>query len=234
MHVRLGALPSWQERVIRAVARLEGDAEPFEAQNRSSATTGDRQGLSFGVLQWTQRSGELGKVLSAMRKADTVTFDAVFGGPDQAARLLQVTNAGDEGTRLSLPLWAAPWTGYFTAAGRHPPFQAAQLAHAQTGYHWRIAEKLSSILGPRTWSVRAWAVFFDRAVQTPSRAVEEANALASKLGAGLASWSEWTLLDHFIEAVARRYDSDTYEDIRTRRGNALLTDPTLSDAPAVA
>lgn len=224
----------WQEAVIRRVALFESAGDPFTAQLRND----DGQGLSFGLIQWTQRSGQLGLLLSAMWAADTDAFEAAVGGRAAADELLRVTRASTESARLApvagASLWSEPWTSRFRALGGVRAFQRVQVELAQRGYHWTQAARVADLLGPRTWSPRAWAVFFDRAVQTPSRLIEEATALRGRFGAGLASVSEWSLLDHLISAVAARYSGKTAWDIRTRRGDALLADASLSDAPVAA
>jgi hypothetical protein len=85
-------------------------------------------GLHWGVAQFNQRSGALGRVLIACQRRDTLAFRQTFG--NDADRLLQVTNASDPESRLAsvggAVLWQEPWLGRFRAAGRVPAFQAAQ------------------------------------------------------------------------------------------------------------
>ena len=67
--------PGWQERVLVAVVRHEAGGLNYGAQNRNW----DGAGLSYGVLQWTQISGNLGKLLAAMVRADQGAFHRIFG-----------------------------------------------------------------------------------------------------------------------------------------------------------
>lgn len=220
---------SWVETVILRIARFESEDSPFTAMLRNK----DGQGLSFGLIQWTQASGQLGVLLSAMWAADSAAFEAAVGGPANADALLKATRAKQLGAVAGAVLWSEPWISRFRALGAIRTFQLVQTELAKTGYHWQIATKAADILGPRQWSTRAWAVFYDRAVHTPARLVEEATELRDRYGKGLAGVSEWTLLDQLITEVANRYSGDTRWDIRTRRGDALLADASLSDAPAV-
>ncbi|MED5431760.1 MAG: chitosanase, partial [Pseudomonadota bacterium] len=94
-------------------------------------------GLSYGIVPFTQDSGTLGQLLSAMHQRDGAYFETVFG-PDWQ-ELLQVTNASgpgslenDNGRSARVQpvagddLWENGWLERFRLAGAHPPFQAAQ------------------------------------------------------------------------------------------------------------
>ena len=73
--------------VVRLVAALEGSTAPHEAQNRNR----DGQGLSFGLIQWTQRSGNLGELLATLKARDPAAWDALTQGAGD--ELLRVTQA---------------------------------------------------------------------------------------------------------------------------------------------
>lgn len=141
-------------RVIDYVANGESKGK-FWAQNRNT----DGQGLSYGLIQWTQRSGALGKLLTRMNAADPAAFARTFG-PD-AALLLKTTNSPTEAVRMSLPLWSDPWTSRFTAAGQVRAFQLVQAQAAATGASWQAALAIAQIFG--VWTERALVLFFDRA-----------------------------------------------------------------------
>jgi hypothetical protein len=141
-------------RVITFVSASEGKADSL---NRNL----DGAGLSYGLLQWNQRSGNLGVLLSAMVQADPAAF-ARFFGPSWAA-VLDVAQRRSlepvEGARL----WEEPWAARFVAAGRHPAFVAVQWHLAEHGEHFQGALAVARLLGGRT--ERAIALFFDRSVQ---------------------------------------------------------------------
>jgi hypothetical protein len=168
--------PHWKRRVLERVSGHEGG---YAAQNRNW----DGAGLSYGILQWTQKHGNLGILLTALFHADTAAFRRIFGSG--AGALLDITTADSQTERLSLSLWEAPWTDRFAAAGRHPAFQAAQVRLALTGDHWVGAVKAATALGSSELvTERSMALFFDTSVQQgPSEAVK----LAREVHAALTS-----------------------------------------------
>ena len=94
-------------------------------------------GLSFGVVQFTQESGDLGRLLVLMKQRDEVAFARIFG--EHADELIAVTTAAgppssespDGRSARTQPVagadvWEERWLGRFRAAGAEPAFQAAQ------------------------------------------------------------------------------------------------------------
>jgi hypothetical protein len=130
-------------------------------------------GLSYGIVQFTQDSGSLGRLLTAMRDRDTAQFRAVFGS--DADELVRVTNlAGPSSSGVSsgrstrvqpiagADIWKQPWRARFEKAAQHVPFQAAQNQLAAELF-------LQPMLPFARWlgldTQRALAIVFDRAVQ---------------------------------------------------------------------
>jgi hypothetical protein len=130
-------------------------------------------GLSYGLVQFTQDSGSLGRLLTAMRDRDAAQFRTVFGS--DADELIRVTNlAGPSSSQVpggrsvrvqpigGTDLWLAPWRARFEKAALHVPFQAAQNQLAAELY-------LQPMLPFARWlgldTQRALAIVFDRAVQ---------------------------------------------------------------------
>jgi hypothetical protein len=131
-------------KIVLVVAPSESGPDLFSAINPDGEYNDPQHpayqryhiGLSWGLVQFTQRGGALGRVLEACRRRDPDRFRDVFG--DDADELVAVTTAPDEEDRLrpvggSL-LWNEPWLSRFRAAGRVPPFQAAQNEVAIEGY----------------------------------------------------------------------------------------------------
>jgi hypothetical protein len=121
-------------------------------------------GLSWGIVQFTQLGGALGRVLQACQRRDPAQFAQVFG-PD-GEELLRVTNAPTEQDRLQPVgaqfLWEGDWPQRFREAGKVPAFQAAQNEVAIEGY---LDPNLpfARCLG---WNTdRALALLYDRCVQ---------------------------------------------------------------------
>jgi hypothetical protein len=155
-------------KVIARVSRNEGGYDSLNL-NRDGA------GLSFGILQWAQSTGDLGRLLAAMDQADHALFGSAFG-PDAPA-LLATTSAGSTAAVGGMVLWAEPWVSRFRAAGRTPAFQRVQDELAYAGVHFQGALAVSAFLRVRT--ERAVALFFDTAVQ---QGPERAMAIAKQRG----------------------------------------------------
>lgn len=141
-------------RVVAYVAHGES-AGKFWAQNRNT----DGQGLSFGLLQWSQRSGSLGQLVRGMFEADPDEFDAVFNVDSQA--MIAHLTSQDEADRMLLPLWQEPWTARFRRAGQVATFQEVQARMALTGASWKGALGIADLFGAHT--ERALVLFYDRA-----------------------------------------------------------------------
>ena len=144
----------WVDRVIERVSEHEGR---YDSLNRNT----DGAGLSFGILQWAQKTGDLSKLLAAMYGADSELFRQIFG--PKWAELLETTRKGSLDPVDGAVLWREPWVSRFRAGGRHPVFQAVQRKIARQGPHFQGAMEASRILGVQT--ERAMALFFDTSVQ---------------------------------------------------------------------
>jgi len=173
-----------QRAIIERIAHFESGTKGYSAMNRDGEFRGRfgqnhpaynryHIGLSYGVIQFTQDSGNLGRLLTMMRDRDHTRFDAIFG-PD-AEMLIRVTTAAGPGSAKSAngrsarvqpisgaDLWEEPWISRFTQAGQHVPFQAAQNELAAQLY-------ITPILPFARWlgltTDRALTIVVDRAVQ---------------------------------------------------------------------
>jgi hypothetical protein len=237
---------AWVRRVITFVSATEGRADSL---NRNL----DGAGLSYGILQWNQRSKNLGVLLSAMASADPAAFAYAFG--PSWAKILEVAQRGSLEPVDGAQLWEEPWVSRFEVAGRHAPFVAVQWRLAEQGEHFQGALDAARILGART--ERAMALFFDRSVQQgPGAARQMAEGLRDRgltyLGA-LQAYAElaasrfrrttpptsvqyssraphiqWKRVGSEWHAVAGRWD--LYVDV-VRRTSRVLSSSQLSDAP---
>ncbi|HEX3455576.1 MAG TPA: hypothetical protein VHS03_13190 [Gaiellaceae bacterium] len=130
-------------------------------------------GLSYGIIQFTQESGTLGRLLTMMRDRDAATFHQVFG--DHADELIQVTTAAGPPSSASADgrsartqpvdgadLWEEPWISRFRQAGQVTAFQAAQNELAATTFIDPMIH-FAGDLGLDT--DRALTMVVDRAVQ---------------------------------------------------------------------
>jgi len=149
-----GRQTAWLSRVIARVALHEGR---HDSVNRNV----DGAGLSFGILQWNQRSGGLGQLLRVFHDTDPARFAAVFGVHGPA--LIEATRAGGVAPVAGAVLWEEPWLSRFLAAGRDPVFQAVQDRLAMQGPHMQGALTAARTLGFVT--ERSVALTYDTAVQ---------------------------------------------------------------------
>ena len=140
-------------RILRVVARAESGADGYSAINPDNEYNDPRHpayhryhiGLSWGFVQFTQRSGSLGRVLQAVQRREEALGAALpaeqrmagLFGPHWRA-LLEVTTARDPEARVApvggKPLWDPEWTARFRAAGRVPHVTYAQNEVAVTDY----------------------------------------------------------------------------------------------------
>lgn len=135
----------------------------------------DGQGVSYGIIQWTQRGGGLFEVLSAMQAADPNAFARIFG--PSWAKVLDVARRKSLEPVDGAALWNEPWLSRFREAGRHPPFQAAQRRTAIGSDYMKAALQIADLLG--VYTERAMTVYYNRTVhQGPAGALGPARRLA--------------------------------------------------------
>ena len=173
-----------KRQIIEYIARFESGDARFSAMNLDGEFRGRfgtenpyyqtaHVGLSYGIIQFTQDSGNLGRLLTAMHARDPERFQEVFG--PQWNELLQVTNApgpgslnvdGGRSARVQPvgggDLWEEPWISRFREAGNYAPFQAAQNQLAAEIFLDPVVP-YSHWLGVNT--ERGIAMLYDRAVQ---------------------------------------------------------------------
>jgi hypothetical protein len=134
--------------IIEKIAGTESGNDRFGAVNTDGEFRGrfgashpayqhHHIGLSYGIVQFTQESGNLGRLLVMMRDRDEAAFRQIFGA--HADELIQVTTAdgppssespGGRSARTQpvdgIDLWEEPWIARFRQAGQMTAFQAAQ------------------------------------------------------------------------------------------------------------
>jgi len=158
-------------RIVREVAVADSGSDLYAAisADREYETQGHSAyqrrhfGLGFGLVLFTQESGQLGAVLQLMQTREPQTFAEIFGSDAQT--LLAVTNAPTAQERLQpvggAPLWSAAWLERFRRAGAIPAFQAAQNEQAIEG-QFRPMLHVALNLGLDT--DRGLAMVYDRVV----------------------------------------------------------------------
>jgi hypothetical protein len=125
-------------KIIAAVALCESGTDPFSSINAdsefhhapsSNLTYGHivHIGLSYGIINFTQDSGGLGRLLSRMQAKDADKFIQTFG--DNWAELITLTNSGIEVRNVGYASGQAHWN-----AIRHTK-DGEQLAHLAANNH---------------------------------------------------------------------------------------------------
>jgi hypothetical protein len=176
-----------KKRIIERIAKFESGRDGYSAINPDGEYEGRfgtghpayhryHVGLSYGLIQFTQDSGLLGRLLVMMRQRDGQAFSQMFGGdPNTVQQLIDVTTASGSPSRKSpngrsarvqpvggADLWREPWLSRFRQAGQHVPFQAAQNQLAAEAF-------LDPMLRFAGWlgldTERALAMVVDRAIQ---------------------------------------------------------------------
>jgi hypothetical protein len=134
--------------VIEKIAGAESGSDRYGAINADGEFRGRfgpshsayqryHVGLSYGIIQFTQDSGNLGRLLAMMRERDEAAFRQIFG--EHADELIAVTGAAGPSASESpdgrsartqpvdgADLWEEPWITRFRHAGEVTAFQAAQ------------------------------------------------------------------------------------------------------------
>jgi len=187
-------------------------------------------GLSWGVIQFTQDGGTLGKVLQKAFDKDPETFKSTFG--DNAEKMLKVVTAkGQSGLRSGklrssrvqkvggADLWQAPWLSMFKAAGKLELFQWAQRWVASTSY---MSPAFKHAKAVHLNSERALAVLFDRTVQLGSGGMR---SLLARAGVG----SDEPLNAKEIREHMEKLDKYTEKYKWHHRVVKLMSEPGLRD-----
>ncbi|MDP2308680.1 MAG: hypothetical protein Q8P18_21845 [Pseudomonadota bacterium] len=146
-------ITDWIPTLLRKTSEHEGQ---FWSVQRNL----DGNGVSYGILQWTQKSGSLGGLLRAMAAADPVAFARFFG--TSWSKLLDVTGRASLEAVDGVVLWADPWATRFAAAGRWPAFQQVQARVAAESEYMAGAVEIARMLGIST--ERAMVLYYNRTV----------------------------------------------------------------------
>ncbi len=150
-------ITDWIPTLLRKTSEHEGQFWSVQANL-------DGNGVSYGILQWTQKSGSLGRLLRSMAATDPVAFGRLFGA--SWAKLLEVTGRASLEPVDGVVLWAEPWVSRFVAAGRWPAFQQAQARVAAESEYMAGAVEIARTLGVA--SERALTLYYNRTVHPGS------------------------------------------------------------------
>lgn len=223
------------DKIVSVVSAHEGS---YGAMNLNR----DKAGLSFGIIQWSQKPGSLGVLLKAFNTADPLTFKRIFG-PHSATLLAETAKPKNQNVKIDGHyLWESPWTDRFAVAGRNKQYRKVQKLVAVRDY-MPGAEDGAKAAGWMT--ERMLALLYDRSVQqspsTARRLGQAASGLTyrdalAKIAADAANRfrktsdprsSAWRkMADGSWHKFAGSFD--LYAGI-TRRSKNIIEDPSLSD-----
>ncbi|MFN7146882.1 MAG: hypothetical protein ACK4YP_24115 [Myxococcota bacterium] len=146
-------ITDWIPTLLRKTSEHEGE---FWSVQRNL----DGNGVSYGILQWTQKSGSLGRLLREMAATDPTAFARFFGASWH--KVLDVTGRASLEAVDGVALWAEPWASRFVSAGRWPPFQQVQARVAAESEYMAGAVEIARLLGVST--ERAMVLYYNRTV----------------------------------------------------------------------
>ena len=194
----------WVKRIVNRTSRHEGT---YDSLNLNT----DQAGLSFGRLQWSQRTGALGKLLREMHLADPDRFEGIFG--PSWSRLLEVTGRGSLEPIDGAVLWSEPWIARFKAAGQVPAFQQVQDRLAAGGEYMHGAIQAARTLG--VTSERALSITYDTSVQQgPGAAQSIALTVRRQLEGKTVSTRQ--LLTQYIQQAAAPFRANQNPGLHKR------------------
>ena len=182
-------------RIVDRTSKHEGT---YDSLNLNT----DQAGLSFGRLQWSQRTGALGNLLGELYLASPQLFVTTFG-PDWRP-LLDVTRKGSLEPVGGAVLWTSPWIQRFKQAGQVQVFRDVQDRLALGGDYMKAAIEAARTLGVVT--ERALSITYDTSVQQGAGA---ARKIASTVRAQLQgqTLTQRAILERFIQVAAAPFRS---------------------------
>lgn len=223
----LGFPPTALLKALSLVAQMEGLGR-FAAISRNT----DGAGLSYGIIQWAQRTGRLAEILTAFQSADAAQYRAIFGAGDAelAQRLLRHARQPGGGvdsegktTDAAFNLIEEPWPSRFLRAALAPAFQRAQVRVALAAFS-RSRENIRSA-APEVATERGVAFLLDVANQ-----FGDAGMIRLCKAARRDSMAERDLIEAVADATVERMPDKLKMGVRARR-DVFLHTPWLSEGP---
>lgn len=229
-------VPPLEARALQLTSTFEGHGFGLAAGNWDGAW------LTWGIIGFTLKSGEIQSIVSSVAQQDPSAIDEAFG--DDAAELRRIVaappdeqeawaNAVSAGTRL-----AEPWRTHFEQFGAMPDVQKAQCARVHDDYFVPALQTAASLGLASELGV---ALCFDIHVQNGgvSAATREA-VLQAAAGGDEASVRE-ALANAVADHAKPRFQADVRErKLAIARGagvvhglRVLLVNWGLGDVPAV-
>ncbi len=187
----------------------------------------DACGVSFGILQWAQKPGQLHRILQGCHHRDPVEWSRIM--PDDTVLAFTAKPNGGVNTKgLALDpafeLTKGPWKSRLQALGASRIMQRVQLDLASETYSAELARERTYVLP--TTSERGFAFLLDLVNQFGPGRVEQHYKDAAKTAASEADILQ--TLENVFVAIAR---PQFQPQVRARR-EFFRTTKLLSDAPA--
>lgn len=182
----------------------------------------DQCGVSFGILQWSQKPGQLHKLLQACQTREPEEWVRIFGDTailDHTAKPNGGVDSRGNSVDPTLELTKDPWKSRLIALGASPAIQRVQLDLASQAYRNELTALMST--APAVRSERGLAFLLDLANQFgPGRIAQQYKS------AGTEAEILKQLEDTFTNLARPRFQPQ----VRARR-EFFRTTPQLSDEP---
>ena len=209
------SLPSYFRRCLAITAAFEGHGYTFAAGNWDNAY------LTWGVVGFTLKGGNLGKVIKTIHERHPQLLRDTIGDA-KTDELLEIIDASatrkrDWGNSISLPpskyRIRGDWEDAFRLIGERREVRVIQDEIARSVY-WRQAVKDLRRYGKPTEADAA--LFFDTAVQNGSVNAEKAEKIEAALAAnpGVDGRDRLMLI---ARAIAAGSNPDFHDDVLSRR-----------------
>jgi hypothetical protein len=199
----------------------------FEALNLNT----DKCGVSFGILQWSQKPGQLHKFLHACSTREPTEWARIIGGGAMSDSILDNTARPNGGLDArgnaidpAFELTQDPWKSKLQAIGASLPMQRVQLDLASETYRAELAHETG--YASKTTSARGFGFLLDLANQFGPGRVEQQYKQAAQ--DGVAEGAILKALEDAFTAIARlRFQPQVRARREFFRTTALLSDQPL-------
>ena len=219
--------------LVALTALFESDGA-FTECNRNT----DRQGLSYGVIQWAQKPGRLHELLAAFDNGAPDVFRPLTGGAAAAAGLLAHTAKRHGGvdpstgrtTDPAFDLIASPWRERFAGMALAPELQKIQVSCAVSAFRSTIDDLRRKT--PLLRSQRGVAFLADLANQHGAAGAANIYGACAKPRPATEARLLEAMQGESVRRVAAQYGASGPEAASTAaRREFFRTTPLLADAP---
>jgi hypothetical protein len=188
----------------------------------------DQCGVSFGILQWSQKAGQLHSVLQACSTREPAEWVRIFGSDnilDYTAKPNGGLDAHGFAVDPAFELTKDPWKSRLQVLGASLPMQRVQLDLAAETYGAELARE--TVWANKTTSDRGFAFLLDLANQFGPARVEQQYKQAAQPGVGEAEILK--AMEDVFTSIAR---PQFQPQVRARR-EFFRTTPLLSVPPVI-